>query len=464
MSVGVRAIAEVERGTWEALTTTLKSSSSCVSNASACLPSSSFSGATAAKILAASLVTILDDAFTEDSTPVNRTPGTRRSSLIDSIRLCTSRICLLSMGSAFRSNARAFCTGFAARDARSLITSVGIAFAPGTNTIVAAIKPTPRFFAALVNAETGPSRSVVSFANARRGSGPRRTALRRATREPGAPKAAPAKTVFAMAAIVSSVSGRMVRAKHVSKDLMESHSLFCELDKSKHRTRDAPHANTAPYRFRSHMTKTALCVFDTKRGRGRCPVMSRWDAAAPTPPPVDPIQRNVVEKLAEYRARNGEGFVDVVRSKQAGNSLYDFLHRGPEDAIFTYYRQCVELHTAVAPQHETPTRTVPPPPPLRVLLPTAVPTEAARDQTGKAHASDFPHDSGFDFPPGLIPALARAANGSTGRNYVPVHKTDIACARALAEAAFDALAHGVSDELIDLESTREYLSQRVKRW
>ena len=64
---------------------------------------------------------------------------------------------------------------------------------------------------------------------------------------------------------------------------------------------------------------------------------------------MDPIQRNVVEKLAEYRARNGEGFVDVVRSKQAGNSLYDFLHRGPEDAIFTYYRQCVELHTAVAP-------------------------------------------------------------------------------------------------------------------
>ena len=40
--------------------------------------------------------------------------------------------------------------------------------------------------------------------------------------------------------------------------------------------------------------------------------MSRWDAAARSvPPPLDPRQRQVVEKLAEFRARNGEAFVDV---------------------------------------------------------------------------------------------------------------------------------------------------------
>jgi hypothetical protein len=58
---------------------------------------------------------------------------------------------------------------------------------------------------------------------------------------------------------------------------------------------------------------------------------------------LDPRQRQVVEKLAEFRARNGEAFVDVVRSKQSGNPLYAFLDAGREDdPVAKYYLQCVE--------------------------------------------------------------------------------------------------------------------------
>ena len=83
------------------------------------------------------------------------------------------------------------------------MTSWGIAFAPGAATIADAIRPTPRFFAALANAATGPERSASSCAAARAGAGPRRAAWRRAAREAGAPRAEPAKTVFAMAAMVT---------------------------------------------------------------------------------------------------------------------------------------------------------------------------------------------------------------------------------------------------------------------
>ena len=38
-----------------------------------------------------------------------RTPGTRRSSVIDSSACCATRICLFLIGSALRSSARAFC-------------------------------------------------------------------------------------------------------------------------------------------------------------------------------------------------------------------------------------------------------------------------------------------------------------------------------------------------------------------
>ena len=95
--------------------------------------------------------------------------------------------------------------------------------------------------------------------------------------------------------------------------------------------------------------------------------MSRWDAAArAVPPPADPRQRQVVEKLAEFRARNGEAFVDVVRSKQSGNPLYAFLDAGREDdPVAKYYLQCVEARgsgpadAAAGPRVESSRRTHP---------------------------------------------------------------------------------------------------------
>ena len=162
--------------------------------------------------------------------------------------------------------------------------------------------------------------------------------------------------------------------------------------------------------------------------------MSRWDAAArAVPPPLDPRQRQVVEKLAEFRARNGEAFVDVVRSKQSGNPLYAFLDAGREDdPVAKYYLQCVEARGSG-------------------------PTEATVGPSGRGFAPNPPISTGTnagvasfvtndDFPAGLIPSLARAANAAAGgRNeakknaaYTPIHPNDIPGAHARAEAAFAA--------------------------
>ena len=154
--------------------------------------------------------------------------------------------------------------------------------------------------------------------------------------------------------------------------------------------------------------------------------MSRWDAAArAVPPPLDPRQRQVVEKLAEFRARNGEAFVDVVRSKQSGNPLYAFLDAGREDdPVAKYYLQCVEARGSG-------------------------PAEATVGPSGRGFAPNPPISTGTnagvasfvtndDFPAGLIPSLARAANAAAGgRNeakknaaYTPIHPNDIPGARA----------------------------------
>ena len=124
--------------------------------------------------------------------------------------------------------------------------------------------------------------------------------------------------------------------------------------------------------------------------------MSRWDAAARSvPPPLDPRQRQVVEKLAEFRARNGEAFVDVVRSKQSGNPLYAFLDAGREDdPVAKYYLQCVEARGSG-------------------------PAEATVGPSGRGFAPNPPISTGTnagvasfvsndDFPAGLIPSLAPA--------------------------------------------------------
>ena len=184
--------------------------------------------------------------------------------------------------------------------------------------------------------------------------------------------------------------------------------------------------------------------------------MSRWDAAArAVPPPLDPMQRQVVEKLAEFRARNGEAFVDVVRSKQSGNPLYAFLDAGREDdPVAKYYLQCVEARgsgpaeTAAGPSS-------------RVLTPP--PSNPTGTNAGVAFVSND------DFPAGLIPSLARAANAAAdGRNdakkntaYAPIHPKDIPGAHARAEAAFAAHEKGLDE---DPEAARAYLADRLERF
>ena len=191
--------------------------------------------------------------------------------------------------------------------------------------------------------------------------------------------------------------------------------------------------------------------------------MSRWDAAARVvPPPADPRQRQVVEKLAEFRARNGEAFVDVVRSKQSGNPLYAFLDAGREDdPVAKYYLQCVEARgsgpadAAAGPSG----RVLPPNPPD----PAATRTNAGDE---RRRASFVSHD---DFPAGLIPSLARAANAAAGGRtdakknaaYASIHPNDIPGAHARAEAAFAAHEKRLDE---DPEDARAYLADRLERF
>ena len=190
--------------------------------------------------------------------------------------------------------------------------------------------------------------------------------------------------------------------------------------------------------------------------------MSRWDAAARSvPPPLDPRQRQVVEKLAEFRARNGEAFVDVVRSKQSGNPLYAFLDAGREDdPVAKYYLQCVEARgSGPADAAAGPSGRVLPNPPD----PAATGTNAGDE---RRRASLVLND---DFPAGLIPSLARAANAAAGGRtdakknaaYMPIHPNDIPGAHARAEAAFAAHEKRLDE---DPEAARAYLADRLERF
>jgi len=192
--------------------------------------------------------------------------------------------------------------------------------------------------------------------------------------------------------------------------------------------------------------------------------MSRWDAGAPAvPPPANPEQRRVVEKLAEYRARNGEAFVAVVRSKQSGNPLYAFLDGPPNDPIAKYYQQCLHSH---APKPAE----VPPPPSLaRASGPGAGPDSTPSISTPSI-AKTSPNAHLLDFPAGLIPSLARAANAAASdRNhrYASIHPDDVPSALARAEATAEASGRGsVSDDVSDRdsESARAYLADRLTRF
>ena len=160
-------------------TTTLKSSSSCASSLSASLPSSIFSGATAARIFAASPLTIFEAPFTEASRYA------RAAQVSERTRSCAAPAICLSTGSALRSGARAFYG--VRREGREVTRPLGHRVRAGAATIADAIRPTPGFFAALANAATGPERSASSCApRARaRGRGGPRDARRAKRGRPG---------------------------------------------------------------------------------------------------------------------------------------------------------------------------------------------------------------------------------------------------------------------------------------
>ncbi|CAL5223139.1 g5604 [Coccomyxa viridis] len=57
-------------------------------------------------------------------------------------------------------------------------------------------------------------------------------------------------------------------------------------------------------------------------------------------PPADDRLTQIITKLAQFASRNGPGFVDVIRQKQAGNADYDFLSGGEGAAYWRWYLYC----------------------------------------------------------------------------------------------------------------------------
>ena len=196
---------------------------------------------------------------------------------------------------------------------------------------------------------------------------------------------------------------------------------------------------------------------DARRG-GFATMASGWDPRTPpAPPPADPEQRRVIEKLAEFRARNGADFEAVVRAKQAGNPQYAFLFReGPEAA---YYRRCLgNLGTAGDPHSNPPGApvAVPPPPPHPGLQhgrhpppphpPPHPPARLRGDLPTPPEASQKPPESDPTFHAGLLPALVRAANGAAVGAYAPVDASRASAAEVAAGRAAASLDAAYLDE------------------
>lgn len=187
------------------------------------------------------------------------------------------------------------------------------------------------------------------------------------------------------------------------------------------------------------------------------PLMAaRWDAGSPlTIPPSDAEQRRVIEKLAEYCARNGSAFEAVVKRNEAGNPHFRFLS-SPNSAEAGYYqhllnverdraaRQNSSYHLREGSAPPPPPRPPPHPPPHVQRPPSVPPPPPAAD----------PH-----LPAGLLPALARTANtrGSAlaTRAYSPIDSSEIPRAKARDAAATSASG------AVELD---DYLRGRLERF
>lgn len=51
---------------------------------------------------------------------------------------------------------------------------------------------------------------------------------------------------------------------------------------------------------------------------------------------VEPGQQNIIEKLAEFVARNGPEFESITKRKQQGNPKFEFLYGGEDYAYYKY--------------------------------------------------------------------------------------------------------------------------------
>ena len=57
--------------------------------------------------------------------------------------------------------------------------------------------------------------------------------------------------------------------------------------------------------------------------------------------PTDEAQKNLIDKVAQYVAKNGDEFATMMMKKQQGNPEYDFLNQGD----FQFKRRIsVQLH------------------------------------------------------------------------------------------------------------------------
>lgn len=44
--------------------------------------------------------------------------------------------------------------------------------------------------------------------------------------------------------------------------------------------------------------------------------------------PTDESQKTLIDKVAQYVAKNGDEFANMMKKKQSGNPEYDFLRQG----------------------------------------------------------------------------------------------------------------------------------------
>ncbi len=68
---------------------------------------------------------------------------------------------------------------------------------------------------------------------------------------------------------------------------------------------------------------------------------NEWDQAPVfVPVPGESGLEQRIAKLAEFAAKNGPPFVNMIREKQAGNSEYTFLSGGPGADYFNWKLYC----------------------------------------------------------------------------------------------------------------------------